>query len=108
VVARWRSSGVKGSDRAVGVEAQLWARLAALEGKILETRNRRRFLVVAVTDEGVYVRNNRTHPANLLGRRALRAALPFVVAGKPLPRLFRDQAARLAAILRAARVAPDR
>jgi hypothetical protein len=99
---------VKGSDRAVGVEAQLWEQLAALEGRILETRNRRRFLVVAVTDEGVYVRNNRTHQANLLGRRALREALPFVVAGEPLPRPFRDQAARLVAVLRAARVGPDR
>jgi hypothetical protein len=87
-------------------DAAVWARLADLEGVVLETGNRQRLLVVAATASGVYVRHNQTRPAFLLDRRALREALPYVAAGEALPGRLRDRAARLTAVLRAAGVGP--
>jgi hypothetical protein len=98
---------VFGAPRAEGaaVDADLWARLAALEGQVLVSGNGRRLWVVAVTHEGVYVRSG-AQPATLLGRRALEEALPHVAAGEPLPHPFGTRAARLRAVLRAAGVGP--
>jgi hypothetical protein len=86
------------------VDADLWARLAGIEGRTIETGNRQRLLVVAVTASGVYVRAG-ARPAVLLSRRALEEALPYVADGEPPPRR-RRLAPRLAAVLRAAGVGP--
>ena len=84
---------------------ELWARVAALEGRLLGlTRGRVR--VVAVDRSAVTVRSTPWRPAARLDRRLIEAALPFVAAGEPLPPRFRTQAARVTAILRAAGVGP--
>jgi hypothetical protein len=88
------------------VDADLWARLAGIEGRTIETGNRQRLLVVAVTASGVYVRAG-ARPAVLLSRRALREALPHVAAGEPMPHRFGKRAARLRAVLRAVGVGSD-
>jgi hypothetical protein len=86
-------------------DAAVWARLADLEGRVLEVGNRSGLRVVAATGAGVYVRTGAGRAA-LLDRRALREALPHVAAGRPLPGRLRDRAARLTAVLRAAGVGP--
>jgi hypothetical protein len=87
------------------VDADLWARLAALEGQVLVSGNGQQLLVVAVTASGVYVRLG-ARPTVLLSRRALEEALPHVAAGEPLPHPFGKRAARLRAVLRAVGVGP--
>jgi hypothetical protein len=87
------------------VDDELWARLAALEGRVLQVDGRKKLFVAAVTEAGVYVRAG-ARPAVLLGRRALEEALPHVAAGEPLPHPFGKRAARLRAVLRAAGVGP--
>jgi hypothetical protein len=88
------------------VDEELWARVAALEGRVLRTATQR-FVVARVDDAGVSVRRHPTGGTRRLSRRMLAEALPFVAAGQPLPRRFGDHAARLTAILRAAGVGPE-
>jgi hypothetical protein len=87
------------------VDADVWARLAALEGTVVAYGTRHRVRVVAVTASGVYVRMG-ARPAVLLSRRTIEEALPHVAAGEPLPRPFRRLAPGLTAVLRAAGVGP--
>jgi hypothetical protein len=86
------------------VDADVWARLAALEGDVLESGARQHLAVLAVTEAGVHVRTGAGRPT-LLSRRALEEALPDVAAGEPLRRRWR-MAPRLLAVLRAAGVGP--
>jgi hypothetical protein len=97
----------RGARPAVGSAADpgVWARLAALEGEVLQVDGRKRLFVAAVTASGVYVRTG-AQPTVLLDRRTLREALPYVAAGQPLPGRLRGRAARLTAVLRAAGVGP--
>jgi hypothetical protein len=85
--------------------AELWARLAVLEGQALENGNCQWFRVLAVTASHVYVRSG-AGQAVLLNRRALAEALPHVAAGQPVPPRRRRLAARLIPVLRAAEVGP--
>jgi hypothetical protein len=87
-------------DRGTGV----WARLASLEGEVVQCLPRGRFLVLAVTEAGVYVRSGAWRTM-LLSRLALEKAMPFVAAGEAPPSRLRAST-RLSAVLRAAGVGP--
>jgi hypothetical protein len=62
-------------------DAGLWERLAALEGQVLASGNRKRFVVLAVTASGVYaLTDGLVLPEVLAGERA-RASLRRVRGG---------------------------
>jgi hypothetical protein len=88
------------------VDAELWARVAALEGEVLPSAGGRWFRVEAVDGAGVLVRTLPSGQSVRLSRRALEQATPFVAAGEPLPPRFGVQVPRLTAVLRAAGVGP--
>jgi hypothetical protein len=90
------------------VDEEVWARVRGLAGRTLKTPGGHRFRVVGVDADGV---RTRTYPWSsgdtLIRRRWIEEAAPSVAAGGPLPPRFKSQAARMAAILRAAGVGPE-
>ena len=89
------------------MDAELWARVAPLEGCDLRSSRGRWFRVHRVDERGVRIGALLSGQTMLLTWRALEHAAPFVAAGEPLPPRLRNLAPRLTAVLRAAGVGPE-